>query len=582
MGELASLRELELAFNRLDGEIPSEFGRLATLRWLNLAGSKLSGDLPTGLRTLSDLGVLHIADIYFAVDATVPYSAVEELEIDSAELPVLLSQATECRGGLRFPQYSFCIGGGRFILGHDADRRMVVRDLHWQQEPESIEGLFKLLDEGVVPGIIAAPALSVNFSSRDGDLVFEENRSVIFASGRGVRAVVISYAADRELLAAAYQGDVGRIRQLVAREANINTIDSHGQTVLNIAISDSDVEMVRVLVESGADVDFNTPLMTAIDHGNSEIVKILVEAGADVNAKDPWNDHPWGNSLLDSANYSGDSEIIGILITAGAESAWPDREAPPPMADAGALYTSDASGLRDAIVDGDADSVRTLVEAGVNVDAKAAGGESILAAAIIYQNDPEIVRILVDAGADLDAKDNYGIPVLFEAISPHDWGPEAKEILQILVDAGADVNARDDDGRPLLAEAIRPGNILTDYPEIVRVLVDAGANANILDERGVPTIFWALLEPYEAYEGAHDIMRMLIDASADANAQDDRGSPVLFEAVQNGELESVRILVNAGADVNSKDSRGDSILSEARIRNKSEIVGILIDAGAVE
>lgn len=504
LGKLTNLRELALRYNQLAGEIPSELGSLTALRWLDLTGSMLSGDLPAGLRALSDQRVLDLADIYFAVDTTVPYSAVEGLESDSAELIGLLSQATECRGGLRFPKDSFCVGGGRYILGHDSDGRMVVRDLHWRDldGPGSSDEALLVLSEGTIPGFLSSPNLSISFSSRDGDFVFEENSSVLFESGRGVRAVVTSYTANRELWAAVYQEDFDLIKQLAASGANINGRDSHGATILSRAVQEGNVEMARVLVEAGADVDLDTPLITAIDRGNAQIVRLLVEAGADVN---PWGgDHPWGHSLLDEAQFYGDAEIIRVLADAGAESAWPDDEAPLPSNEIEAFYPTDASGLRDATIDGDADVVRTLIEDGVNVNAKDAGGESILASAIIYQDDPEIVQILVDAGADVNAKDNYGNPVLFWAISFSDWGAGSKAILQILVDAGADVNAKDGGyGNPILFSAIEDANL-----EIVGILVNAGADVNAKDVGGESLLSWA-----KRWENP-EIIQILVDAGA--------------------------------------------------------------------
>ncbi len=404
LGELTDLQSLDLSHNKLTGEIPARLGNLTSLRRLNLSNNGLSGEIPSELQALSKEKGLQIADMYPLVDTTVPYSALAELENDSSRLPGLLDQATECRGGLRFPKDSFCLGGGRYILGHDADGRMVVRDLHWQRTDSAgtIEETLKLLDEGTIPGHISSPTLSVNFSSSDGGFAFEESRSAVFVNGVGVRAVVTSYTADRELWASVYEGDLARIKELVGKGANINGRDSHGATLLERAVYDGDTGLVMVLVEAGADVNLNTPLASAIDNGHTEIVRILVEAGADVNAKDPWNDHPWGGNLLDNANWSGNRAIIEILIDAGAESAWPDQEVSQPNENGGASYPTDAAGLYDAVADDDVESVRSLIEAGVDVNAKARGGESILTSAVIRAS-PEVVRILVDAGADVNA-----------------------------------------------------------------------------------------------------------------------------------------------------------------------------------
>lgn len=171
-------------------------------------------------------------------------------------------------------------------------------------------------------------------------------------------------------------------------------------------------------------------------------------------------------------------------------------------ADPNELYPATASGLYGAVSDGDVETARDLVDAGVNVNAKTTAGESILASAVI-RSTPEVVQILVEAGADVNARDSFGKPVLFEAISPYDWGPDPQAKLHILVDAGADVNVRDDEGRPVLSEAIRGGN-----PEIVRILVDAGADVNAKDDGGGSILsrakFW----------GNPEIVQILVEAGA--------------------------------------------------------------------
>ncbi len=87
-------------------------------------------------------------------------------------------------------------------------------------------------------------------------------------------------------------------------------------------IEDNAMELVKLLVEAGADVnakdDRGHPMLfwAIIEDDNAvELVKLLVEAGADVNAKD---DH--GNSMLDWAIIEENPVIIQILVDAGAEA----------------------------------------------------------------------------------------------------------------------------------------------------------------------------------------------------------------------------------------------------------------------
>ena len=90
--------------------------------------------------------------------------------------------------------------------------------------------------------------------------------------------------------------------------------------VLMAAVIADDVNGVKAALAAGADVDerfpqinvFNdahTPLLVASRDGHTEIVKILLQAGADVNAVEP----TFGAVALHKAAYNGHVDIIRIL-----------------------------------------------------------------------------------------------------------------------------------------------------------------------------------------------------------------------------------------------------------------------------
>lgn len=62
LGDLASLRELDLYHNRLTGSIPSELGKLANLERLHLLTNKLTGPIPPELGNLTNLQWLNLSD----------------------------------------------------------------------------------------------------------------------------------------------------------------------------------------------------------------------------------------------------------------------------------------------------------------------------------------------------------------------------------------------------------------------------------------------------------------------------------------------------------------------------------------
>jgi ankyrin repeat protein len=67
---------------------------------------------------------------------------------------------------------------------------------------------------------------------------------------------------------------------------------NNGWTPLHVAAAQGNVEVVRILVEHGADTtalteDGRTPLLLAAEVGNAEIVRILVENGTDRTTAQP-------------------------------------------------------------------------------------------------------------------------------------------------------------------------------------------------------------------------------------------------------------------------------------------------------
>ncbi|MYH61876.1 MAG: ankyrin repeat domain-containing protein, partial [Caldilineaceae bacterium SB0675_bin_29] len=93
---------------------------------------------------------------------------------------------------------------------------------------------------------------------------------------------------------------------------------SVGSEALYTAIEKGDVDMVRLLVEAGADVNAaegfggNTPLHEAVKKGDVEIVPLLVAAGALGESQGYFDRTP-----LSLAAEEGATEIMRILLGLG-------------------------------------------------------------------------------------------------------------------------------------------------------------------------------------------------------------------------------------------------------------------------
>lgn len=101
------------------------------------------------------------------------------------------------------------------------------------------------------------------------------------------------------------------------------TWDDHGEgaTLLHIAALRNRIEVVKLLIERGADVNAKggwwvvTPLHWAADNGHTEMVWLLLEQGADVNART--EEH--GYTPLHWAANNGHRATVELLIAAGAD-----------------------------------------------------------------------------------------------------------------------------------------------------------------------------------------------------------------------------------------------------------------------
>ena len=191
--------------------------------------------------------------------------------------------------------------------------------------------------------------------------------------------------------------------------------------------------------------------------------------------------------------------------------------------------------LIDAAKQNDQFVVRTLLEEGLDVNARHPDGSTALLWATYY-DDPETAGLLISAGADVNAANDYGE-------SPLSLGCQHKNaaLVDTLLNAGANPHAVKPSGETILMTAARAGSL-----EIINLLLARDPEVNAAEPAKRQT---ALM--LAAAHKQHAVVHALIAAGADVNAASTGGSTALHFAVQQGDVPIAKLLLAAGANVHA-------------------------------
>jgi ankyrin repeat protein len=410
------------------------------------------------------------------------------------------------------------------------------------------------------------------------------------------------------LLWAAHWNDVKTAERLVRAGANANTANDFGMTPLSRACINASPAVVDLLLKAGATPDARiatgeTPLMTCASSGSVEAVRLLIARGADVNAKEPTQNQ----DALMWAAAERHADVVRVLIEAGA--------------DLNAHTKKGFTALHFAAREGDLETTRQLLAAGVTVDVRSqpeqpadagrgsgestGGGRSASGAASVA---------LAPRGPGYQATISAGsTPLLVATVRGH------VPLALFLLEHGADPNVLEAGFTPLhWASGSWEGGIsnpvygftdpMSGIPnrqaklQLVRALLSHGANPNSRMTRRPPG-FAGLGGGYEDAPGATpfllasaaadlEMMRLLLAAGAEpAQVTDTKTTSVMAASGLNrgiGEspiteeqaLAAVNFLFTLGADARGATANGENALFGAAYRGWNTLLALLIDKGA--
>ena len=120
----------------------------------------------------------------------------------------------------------------------------------------------------------------------------------------------LNAAGESALMMAALKGELGGAELLLGRGAAVSL---PGWSPIHYAATGPEPQLVRLLLDRGADIDAaspngTTPLMMAAQYGSDESVKLLLQRGADLSKH-----NQRGMGPVDFARLSGREPVVRLL-----------------------------------------------------------------------------------------------------------------------------------------------------------------------------------------------------------------------------------------------------------------------------
>ncbi|XP_066532025.1 transient receptor potential cation channel, subfamily N, member 1 [Hoplias malabaricus] len=321
------------------------------------------------------------------------------------------------------------------------------------------------------------------------------------------------------LLLAVEAGNIGVVKELLSSQTEPQLQfqrTENGDTALHISCRRRDIEMAKVLVESGANLDFQndegqTPLHIAAWEGDEAILKFFYQNKANPNIADKMDRSP-----LHIAAERGHTSVVEILTEKFRSSVLP--------------RTKDGSTLLHiASQCGHPDTALTLLKKGVPLHMPNKSGAVCLHSAA-KRGHSAVVKSLLLKGAQVDTTTKDGQTALHIAVE--NCKPQ---VVQMLLGFGAQVQLR---GGKDLETPLHVAARVKEGEKVAEMLLKSGAEVNAEQENGETAMHVA------ARHGALQMMRALTEEGADLTWRSKAGENPLHVAVRHCHAHMVEAILN--------------------------------------
>jgi len=317
---------------------------------------------------------------------------------------------------------------------------------------------------------------------------------------------------ESALTLACYKGHLDMVRFLLEAGADQEHKTDEMHTALMEASMDGHVEVARLLLDSGAQVNmptdsFESPLTLAACGGHVDLAMLLIERGANIEEV---NDE--GYTPLMEAAREGHDEMVSLLLTQGANINAQTEE-------------TQETALTLACCGGFLEVADYLIKHGADIEL----GASTPLMEAAQEGHLDLVKFLLENKADVHAQTQTGDTALTYACENGHT-----DVAEVLLYFGAELEHLSEGGRTPLMKACRAGHICT-----VKFLIQKGADVNRQTTNNDHTPLSL------ACAGGHQqVVELLLAHCADPFHKLKDNSTMLIEAAKGGHTGVVQLLLD--------------------------------------
>lgn len=450
-----------------------------------------------------------------------------------------------------------------------------------------------MADQRAMAGSLLSQGVAINHINHNGETALHlavryQQSWVEWLLSKKANANVQNKQGQTPLHLAVEKGDEASVRLLVKYGANPKVLDSQKRSALELANILHQDAILAVFAQAGFKPTkmsaINTdllaasnskvePLYIAVERGDLESTKALIGS-----VDDPWRLNNQGQTVITLAALHGHQDVLSYLLSLSHSHGKEDQQGRNALFHAvKAKCESCLSVLLKNQFDPLQADQRGMTAIEFALAERSPLSSQLLSAVPLqkWRNQwlfeavrgglDQTVKQLIQGGININVRDAQGRTVLWYAVNSKVPLPQRNAMLTRLLDQGADVGISDLSGQLILHVAASDSNTSS-----MNVLLKhiRKSQVNTADKAGNMPLHLA------AAANRLDAARLLIDTGADIDARDASGNTPLILAVLANSKEMVKLLLQKGAAINKRNNNKQDPESLARKLGYKELYSL--------